>query len=425
MAAYRGKLKTRDGYLTLPDDADVVDIDGPSHPKAGKSRVKRTFTFWSKRHSDPLFAEGTVTVESIHQRTLGDCWFLAGVAAIVSHPLGSQILKSTMVDCGDGHVIVRLYDGDLVPRFIRVEKSRASYMGTNIGVGNVTKTGMWPVVLEKAGCCFTGEGRKAFTPNALSYANIQGGHSDQVFRMLLGKDSESTPINPKPTMGSGSADAWNTFLNIGPAAPPTVAERAAYAKIFGDSIPIDVYRKNHAREVKKILREGSTDTVAETKALIQKMPAPVRGPIGTFVDREMSSSGQIGSGSYSDGDRGVFETIAKALKSRRPVAFMTNKDIGKSEGVGRSAGESMSKGMVGNHVYAVIDTFQETAMLRRRFIKASNPWGDYGRGYTDSGLTLTSSEQDAGIFWLELRDFITLAPRYYIGPSLTMEMLMS
>ena len=424
MATYRGKLKTRDGYLVVPDGAEIVAIDGPSHNKAAKSKAKRIFTIWSKRHSDPLFAEGELTIDSIHQRTLGDCWFLAGVGAIVNHPLGSQIIKSTMVDCGDGYAIVRLYDGGYKPRYIRVEKSRASYMGTNVGVGNVTRTGMWPVVLEKAACCFTGEGRKDFTPNSLSYANIEAGHSDQVFRMLLGEKSEVGGISTKSSFGGTAAEAWNYLMSITPAAPASEGEKNAIRMVFGNSIGVDAYRSQYARAVKNAVRAGSMDTAAGVKAVIASLPAPVRPALAAFLDKEISSSGQIGSGIYSAGDTQLFEMFAKALKARRPVAFMTNKDIGTSEGKGISAGESMVKGMVGLHVYAVLDTFQETAMLRRKFLKVANPWGTYGRGYKDDGPTITAAEQEAGVFWLELRDMITMSPKYYIGPSLTMELLM-
>jgi hypothetical protein len=423
MTTYRGNLKTRDGYLTIPDGAAIVDIDNPTHNKASKSRMKRNFTFWSKRHDDPLFAEGALTVDSIHQRTLGDCWFLAGVAAIVTHPLGSQLVKSSMVDCGDGTVIVRLYDGALTAHYIRVAKSRASYMGTNVGVGNVTKTGMWPVILEKAGCCFTGDERKQFSPNSLSYSNIESGNPDQVFRMLLGKNVRRQSVAADYALTESASQTWIDLQSVSAKFPPTEQMKAAIARIFGSSLSADTYRANYATAINKALR--SANNLAQIKTAVAGLPGAVQGPLLAFAEREFQGSGDVGSGTYSARDLAEFSAIATALRSHCPVGTTTQKDLGPAERVGKSANEPMHKGMVGEHCYGVLDIFEETAMLRRRFIKVCNPWGSYGRTYTDNGPALTPSEQESGVFWLELRDFLKTTTSISYGPALNLELLMS
>jgi hypothetical protein len=423
MPQYLGKLKVRDGYLTIPDNAAIVDIENPSHNKAAKSRAKSKFTFWSRRNSDPLFAEGELTPESVHQGNLGDCWFLASVAAILRHPLGSQCLKGVMVDCHDGSVIVRLYDGDLIPHYVRVQKCRASYMGNKIGATNVTKTGMWPVILEKAGCCFSGDDREKFTPTNLSYSNIEQGFCRQGFRMLLGKTATGEDVTAGQSMLDPAQKSWNELTNINAAIPLNADHRAAFQHVFGNALPIEVYRRQHAAAVKKLV--FNANTLEEVRTQSAALDPQVRAALVSFAERHLPASGQIGSGVYSARDTKIFTDIASALGAQRPVGFVTAENIGKSEGKGKSANEPMRKGIVGKHVYAVLDTFEENVMLRRKFVKACNPWGSYGRAYTDNGPSITAKEQEAGIFWMELRDLVVSATRLEIGPPLNLEQMMS
>lgn len=73
---------------------------------------------------------------------------------------------------------------------------------------------------------------------------------------------------------------------------------------------------------------------------------------------------------------------------------------------GMSGGESMSKGLVGSHVYAVLDAKEEGKLW---YVKLRNPWGFYGRKYNfkrdKTAKETVAKEDSAGEFWLEYSDF--------------------
>ena len=75
----------------------------------------------------------------------------------------------------------------------------------------------------------------------------------------------------------------------------------------------------------------------------------------------------------------------------------------------------MSRGIVGGHAYAVLDTFAENVMARRKYLKVANPWGQYGRMYVDNTgpYPLTPKEQKGGLFWMELTDFCAVVDNLY------------
>ena len=64
--------------------------------------------------------------------------------------------------------------------------------------------------------------------------------------------------------------------------------------------------------------------------------------------------------------------------------------------------------MVQHHAYAILDVLEENVMTRRKYIKVANPWGHYGRMYTEhynTSLTISPKEQRSGVSWIELTDF--------------------
>ena len=99
------------------------------------------------------------------------------------------------------------------------------------------------------------------------------------------------------------------------------------------------------------------------------------------------------------------------------VGFGTLKNVGPVEGRGKSAGEEMSRGIVGGHAYAILGTFEENVMARRKWVKVSNPWNRYGRSYSDVGLTLTPKEQECGTFWIELTDLCEVIEQGYYSEA--------
>lgn len=343
---------SRDGNLILPaDQKSIVEI---KEPTTLGGAVKRKFTYWSKSKNSCLFLKDPLDISDISQGMIGDCWFLAGIVAIIKFSDGTKMIKDLMRDCGDGYVVVRLFDGAGLPHFIKVKKSRASFMGSNrAGVTGVSTTGFWPVVLEKAACCFVkATNRKTIDTDNPTMANLEGGHSSEVFQMLFGVSVATIKVsNDLQTHRSG----W---------------------------------------------RDGAYTTVKK--------------------------AGPSGSGIYIPEQDALFREITAKLQDNSPVAFSTKENLGKADSKGHSSGESKVQGMVASHAYAVIETFEETVLARRKWIKVANPWGEgswtsYGRGYREVASkiagqmpTLQPKEEKAGAFWMEFSDFCGILMELYV-----------
>lgn len=414
---------SKNGYLSVPKDATIHTIREPSSNKTGK--VKRLFTSWSSS-SAPMFTKETLSVADIHQGAIGDCWFLAAAAAIIGKPHGSNAIKRTVIDCGDGWCIVRLYDGDLKPVYIRTRKSRASFLGTKYGVTGTSQTGFWSTALEKAACCFTGTNRTVIDVDNPSIKNTEGGDSSDAFRMLLGCQVTHEVLKDNLDYGGGTAPERTyseLVANWTVSTPPNATQ--ILQEVFGGSVSVNewkTYRPKARAAASLAQASGNPDAISAPG-----VPDKIIDGLKTFIARNglWSKSGYRGSGSYSRKTLELFQLISTKLAADCPVGFGTKEDIGRTERRGHSGGESMVKGMVGKHAYAILDVFSENVLARRKFIKAANPWGTYGRGYVDlddSGAPrLDSKEIDGGVFWLELSDFASVANALYFGTPVKWE----
>ena len=67
------------------------------------------------------------------------------------------------------------------------------------------------------------------------------------------------------------------------------------------------------------------------------------------------------------------------------------------------AGEPVKAGLVGMHEYAILETHQQQAL---HYVKLVNPWQEKGRSYTQAIGRLQAQEQQAGVFSVELNDFV-------------------
>lgn len=122
--------------------------------------------------------------------------------------------------------------------------------------------------------------------------------------------------------------------------------------------------------------------------------------------------GARGTSQYSRHQKDVFETVHAALTENKCVCMGTMEVPEREKKSGRRglAGETLSKGLVDRHSYAVCDTRQDAD--GSRWIQLRNPWGDVpaflfsaGRVYdkTRDGLLQPKADHH-GTFWLELSD---------------------
>lgn len=134
----------------------------------------------------------------------------------------------------------------------------------------------------------------------------------------------------------------------------------------------------------------------------------------------------------------------------QPVTAGTYKETGSTQSaIKGTVGESVSKGLVGTHMYTIIGVAEDKAHPELRWVKLRNPWGHMVRAYVRGGedksnlkaVELNVSPTGAppaglfikpesetqsvvalarqGLFWLELSDFAKRFSNIQSGATLT------
>lgn len=101
------------------------------------------------RKEEPLFAHDPC-VSDIAQGEVGDCYFLATIAAICDRD--PDFIRKMMKDNGDGTVTVRFYD-EKNPVYVRVEKTvpiNTDTKSPTFGIDKFSRGALWVQMLEKA-----------------------------------------------------------------------------------------------------------------------------------------------------------------------------------------------------------------------------------------------------------------------------------
>jgi Calpain family cysteine protease len=137
---------------------------------------------------------------------------------------------------------------------------------------------------------------------------------------------------------------------------------------------------------------------------------------------EAEFPGKRFTGQYSRHQSALWEEIGQGLENNSLMCLGTPQFVGrKSEGRGHSAGEEKSKGLAGTHSYAVLGVYEpapgEPGYVKPkeggqpiRYLRLRNPWGNYGRVYTEQKGTKGESRPHGakatkeGEFLLELSD---------------------
>lgn len=117
----------------------------------------------------PLFADGP-EYDDVIQGSLGDCYFLAGLAALARQ--APAVIEQSITELGDGTCAVRFYSGD-EPRYYRVDRD----LPAGPACADRSPDGeLWVALLEKAFAQFR------FGQN--SYASLEGGGRHEPFAAL-------------------------------------------------------------------------------------------------------------------------------------------------------------------------------------------------------------------------------------------------
>lgn len=113
-------------------------------------------------NTSPLFSKGGPVVADINQGSLGDCYYLAGLAAVAQDQ--PDLIKSMFTDNGNGTYGVRFYDDNGRPSYITVDQYVDSAGATN-------DKDKWVQLAEKAYVEFRSESSE----NSNNYKAIEGG----------------------------------------------------------------------------------------------------------------------------------------------------------------------------------------------------------------------------------------------------------
>jgi hypothetical protein len=452
----------------VPREAKIIDVDvdpssiTPAAERAQSMGVDLPLILWPT-HTDvteqKLF-ERDPELGDIHQNQMGDCWFLAALAAI-RHMGGPLIIKLLMFDEGD-HVVIKLHDQSLLPIFVRVHKSLVTVRGK---AKFHSTGGLWPQMMEKAMSSFRKTGdedsRIVFDPQQASYAILGGGKSSEAFKILLGVDATHEMINAdeyhydstspdfqrfrKIVQGNDGLD-FNTIQQIFARVPNAPGAYVLYHNIwsrwiggtpfynafmneFGAKNGLGgVYRYN---DFERALQKLANDVVQQQRWLTissnEVQLADAVAAVLAWVRARQVFAEKRGTGLYNQAQLDLFARIERQVLTRSPTCLGTRKVVGTPEPVVGSSGEPVAKGLAGGHAYAVLDTIVDGN--GRRYVQCFNPWGRCGRGYQFAQQDLhlqpslqgvnhvlqgnTAYETESPIFWLELADVTKRCNRLY------------
>lgn len=143
------------------------------------------------------------------------------------------------------------------------------------------------------------------------------------------------------------------------------------------------------------------------KLLFNSIPEDI---MNKFMDSLLDNvPGKRFSGSYSKPQLELFNQIKSKFEAGENLGLGSKTSVGRSVNkaiVGRSAGEEISKGLVGGHAFAITGVKEEKGV---KYIQISNPWGDTNRTYNNRKPEKTESPES----WIELSDISKRFSSFY------------
>jgi hypothetical protein len=448
-----------DGLLLVPSNAQVEEVEpdpGSINQVAEDLRTKglkeipySIFLFPRHETQRRRLFERLPELGDINQQQMGDCWFLAALAAIVTLGTGNAI---KLMMCGQGdYAYVRLWDRAQAPHYVMVDKGLIEVRGPAVFH---SAGGLWTAVLEKAMTAIDKEGR--FDPKGAVYGRLKGGLSHFAFQALLGVEGQSADISAHEYHNPTEAD-FSTLKGILKGEHEHAASMLLKREVFGGLVPFtelnrfyDTFwapwvqqtalsglwqasyghftqgRVYRLEDFERFLRDFANDAgrrllwmgLSNWNLHLYTAPKAVEC-VCQWARRKRVFSGRRSTGVYTAPQVRLYDEIVQHLQALRPVCLATNPLVGTPDPQRGSSGEQKSKGLAGAHAYAVTGYHQDPA-TGARFVQVFNPWGRTGRGYTFSPNALhlkpspaalqkwvndqSAYETDEPLFWLELAD---------------------
>lgn len=395
----------------------------------------------------PLFVKPP-DLTCINQQQLGDCWFLASIAAILLRADGPCRLAQMMRE-GKDHVYVRLYDSQRVGHIVKMEKTAVfSMTGDEWHVKLDATLGSWPVFLEKALTAFNRE--RAFDPQSATYARTAGGYGTDGLSLLLGLDT----IKRKTEMQDLRAENPVSMERIqeialllgGHLDPLRPQDTLVLQQALGIN-PLDWATFNQWTQGQSLDTKFSSQVLGTQtpKTRDLTLPRSLTNPFGTqtlqvqvptilrfehleawfrretiglaqnlidsilrWIKASGLAPGKRGSGLYSDQQLETFNYMLGLSHQQIPMTAGTGTYVGMQQ-QGSTMHKEKVKGLVPNHEYAVVQLV-DTPQGQVKQVGLFNPWGEVGRAedLTVPHLPNRSTpvcETNSGLFFLDLDDF--------------------
>jgi hypothetical protein len=192
-----------DGLMHIPPQVHESEDSYRLYFKEGGEKEGEEERNWPEEQRNeenaPLFPHEPC-IQDVGQGTVGDCYFLAALAAVVE--ADPSLIKKMMRDDGNGHVYVRFYDEDKKPFYVKVKKSVPE---NAVADSKYAHGAFWVQMLEKAFVVSGLHGKgllyfdrrkdkirfdKNTEEGKRSYDDISGGNADEAFRLLLGSHAD-------------------------------------------------------------------------------------------------------------------------------------------------------------------------------------------------------------------------------------------
>ena len=224
-------LFNKDPSFTESKNVETQKIAGITFKEADgkigwteKGNVNRGTATYADKKSVSLQPAGGYQLSHVRQGSLGDCYLLAALGAIVQKD--PTFPNKIMKDNGDGTVTIRLYKidtntsyyttggqrGESVPKainaeakYIKVDKSvPASAMGKELYARDI----LWVQLIEKA---YAAGGFPAALTAKPNYEDIAGGQGKTAYEVFLGKEAKTYNTTAYTTPEAGAKGVPKDF----------------------------------------------------------------------------------------------------------------------------------------------------------------------------------------------------------------------